>query len=86
MYVLTDPPPLPASLPLATNSANQYSADIFHTNFKADPTNSSEGRRYRREVLERGSSVDELRIMTEYLGRDVNPEGLYAELNLLEGR
>ena len=47
-----------------------YSADIFHNFFAADPMNGSEGRRYRRLLLEKGSSQDEMQALTEYLGRE----------------
>ncbi|KAH8891438.1 metallopeptidase MepB [Thozetella sp. PMI_491] len=62
--------------------ANLYSADIFDTFFKDDPESSSAGRRYRRELLEKGGSLGEMNIMRQYLGRDGRPESLYKELNL----
>jgi len=62
--------------------ANLYAADIFHTFFETDPADSTMGRRYRYEFLEKGASRDEMEILTDFLGREVQYDGLYKELNV----
>ena len=59
-----------------------FSYDIFHTKFKADPMNKEEGRRYRNMVLEKGGSMDELEMLTDYLGREPDSKAFYDELAL----
>ncbi|QIX00946.1 hypothetical protein AMS68_006463 [Peltaster fructicola] len=63
-------------------SSQVYSADMFHTVFKADPMNGKEGRRYRHTVLEKGGSLDEMSILEEFLGRKPSSEAFYKELGV----
>ena len=55
---------------------------MFYTVFKADPMNPEEGRRYRHTVLEKGGSQEEMKTLTEFLGREPNEEAFYKELCL----
>jgi len=41
-----------------------------------------EGRRYRRTVLEKGGSMDEMKFLKEFLGREPSTEAFYRELGL----
>lgn len=41
-----------------------------------------QGRRYRRTVLEKGGSQDEMEFLTEFLGREPSTEPFYRELGL----
>jgi metallopeptidase MepB len=63
-------------------SSQVYSADMFHTVFAQDPMNTKEGRRYRRMVLEKGGSQDEMMILEDFLGRKVRTDAFYRELGL----
>lgn len=55
---------------------------MFHTVFKADPMNPTEGRRYRHTVLEKGGSQDEMKTLENFLGREPKPDAFYKELGL----
>lgn len=59
-----------------------FSADMFHSFFEKDPMNGDEGRRYRRTVLEKGGSMDELKFLNDFLGREPSAEAFYRELGL----
>ncbi|PVH88364.1 metallopeptidase [Cadophora sp. DSE1049] len=59
-----------------------YSTDMFYSAFKGDLMNKHEGRRYRRLVLEKGGSQDEMEILKEFLGRDPSIEAFYKDLAL----
>ncbi|KAI2628422.1 peptidase family M3 [Xylaria nigripes] len=63
-------------------SSEVYSTDMFHSCFKKDPMNGSEGRRYRHTVLERGGSQDEMETLKQFLGRAPSTDAFYAELGL----
>jgi metallopeptidase MepB len=63
-------------------SSQVYSADMFHTVFKQDPMNPEAGRRYRRMVLEKGGSQDEVMMLESFLGRKVRTDAFYRELGL----
>jgi len=63
-------------------SSQVYSADMFHSVFKKDPMNGTEGRRYRHTVLERGGSQDEMKTLEDFLGRKPSTEAFYRELGL----
>ena len=65
------------------SSSNIYSADMFDAFFKIDPMNVEEGRRYRREVLEKGGSQPEMEILISFLGREPSPLAFYKELGLI---
>ncbi|KAF2725902.1 putative zinc metallo proteinase [Polychaeton citri CBS 116435] len=60
-----------------------YSLDMFHTVFEPDPMDREQGLRYRRTVIGKGSSEDEMKMMTDFLGRPPNAEALYKELGLI---
>ncbi|KAL1992253.1 hypothetical protein VTN49DRAFT_4285 [Thermomyces lanuginosus] len=63
-------------------SSQVYSTDMFYTIFKADPMNAAEGRRYRHTVLEKGGSQEEMKTLTEFLGREPKTDAFYEELGL----
>lgn len=63
-------------------SSEVYSADMFHSIFEKDPMNGTEGRRYRRAVLEKGGSQDEMVTLEQFLGRKPSTEPFYKELGL----
>ena len=50
-----------------------------------DPMNASEGRRYRRELLEKGGSQPEMETLMGYLGREPRPAAFYRELKIDTG-
>lgn len=56
-----------------------FSADMFHTAFKHDPMDKVQGRRYRRLILERGGSIDEMDSLVEFLGREPNSDAFQKE-------
>jgi metallopeptidase MepB len=55
---------------------------MFDSYFKADPMNAEEGRRYRRELLEKGGSRPEMETLVAYLGRQPSLTAFYKELGL----
>ncbi|KNG91709.1 putative thimet oligopeptidase [Aspergillus nomiae NRRL 13137] len=57
-----------------------YATDMFYTVFKPDPMNYREGRRYRYTVLEKGGSLDGVKILTDLLGREPQKDAFYQEL------
>ncbi|KAE8140092.1 peptidase family M3-domain-containing protein [Aspergillus pseudotamarii] len=57
-----------------------YSADMFYTVFKSDPMNCLKGRRYRYTVLEKGGSLDGMKIITNFLRRQPRTDAFYKEL------
>ncbi|KAJ9192768.1 hypothetical protein DTO164E3_8227 [Paecilomyces variotii] len=63
-------------------SSQVYSTDMFYTIFKSDPMNPKEGRRYRHMVLEKGGSQDEMKTLTDFLGREPKTDAFYKELGL----
>ncbi|KAJ5736495.1 uncharacterized protein N7483_001620 [Penicillium malachiteum] len=63
-------------------SSQVYSTDMFYTVFKDDPMNKAAGRRYRYQVLEKGGSQDEMKTLTEFLGREPQTTAFYKELGL----
>ncbi|PQE04491.1 thimet oligopeptidase protein [Rutstroemia sp. NJR-2017a BVV2] len=65
-------------------SSQVYSLDIFDTFFKSNPMDATEGRRYRRMVLENGGSIDEMKMLEDYLGRKPNSGAFYRELGCSE--
>ncbi|OAR00709.1 hypothetical protein LLEC1_00240 [Akanthomyces lecanii] len=56
-----------------------FSADMFCSAFKLDPMSRAQGRRYRRTILERGGTMDELKYLTEFLGREPIPKAFFEE-------
>jgi metallopeptidase MepB len=63
-------------------SSQVYSADMFHTMFTGDPMNAKKGRRYRRMILEKGGSQDEMKTLEDFLDREPSTEAFYRELGL----
>ncbi|KJZ77939.1 hypothetical protein HIM_02576 [Hirsutella minnesotensis 3608] len=59
-----------------------FSTDMFHSFFKKNPMDGKEGRRYRKTVLERGGSMDEMEFLKEFLGREPSSKAFYEELGL----
>jgi len=59
-----------------------YSADMYQTGFAKDPMNEEQGRRYRKMILEKGGSTDEMQMLEEFLGRKPSSDAFYKELGL----
>ncbi|RMY84184.1 hypothetical protein D0862_11488 [Hortaea werneckii] len=57
-----------------------YASDMFSSVFEKDPKDGNAGSRYRRTVLENGSSRDEMQMVVDFLGRTPNSEALLARL------
>jgi metallopeptidase MepB len=62
------------------NSAGVFAADMFQTNFATAPRDRLAWDRYRREILEPGSSRDELEMLESLLGHRPNPQRLLGGL------
>jgi metallopeptidase MepB len=65
-------------------SSQVYSADMFYSVFDKDPMNPTEGRRYRHMVLGKGGSQDEMKTLTDFLGREPSTAAFYKELGLVD--
>ena len=63
-------------------SSQVYSMDMFDSVFKKNPMDGKEGRRYRRTVLEKGGSRDEMESLVEFLGREPSSDAFYKELGI----
>jgi metallopeptidase MepB len=63
-------------------SSQVYSTDMFYSVFKKNPMDPKEGRRYRHMVLEKGGSQEEMKTLTDFLGRAPSTEAFYKELGL----
>lgn len=63
-------------------SSKVFSADMFYTAFRGDPMNTAAGRRYRHQVLEKGGGQDEMKTLTDFLGRPPNAKAFEEELRL----
>jgi len=59
-----------------------FSTDMFYAAFKKAPMNGEEGRRYRKIVLDRGGSKDEMEVLIEFLGREPNSKAFLEELGI----
>lgn len=59
-----------------------FSADMFVSQFKADPFNSDVGRRYCKLVLSRGGSVDEMELLKDFLGREPTSDAFFEDMGL----
>ena len=59
-----------------------FAVDMWHTVFAKDPMNKEAGMRYRRMVLEKGGAQDEMKALTDFLGRPPNNAALRYELGL----
>jgi len=55
---------------------------MFHSVFKKNPMDGTEGRRYRHTVLEKGGSQDEMKTLEQFLGRKPSSEAFYEELGI----
>lgn len=55
---------------------------MFHSEFVKDPMDGAVGRRYRKEILEKGGSRDEMESLKAFLGREPSSEPFYKELGL----
>ena len=55
---------------------------MFYSEFANDPMNGKVGRRYRKEILEKGGSRDEMESLKAFLGREPSKEPFYRELGL----
>jgi metallopeptidase MepB len=55
---------------------------MFYTVFKDDPMNKAAGRRYRYQVLEKGGSQEEMKSLTDFLGREPQTDAFYKDLGL----
>lgn len=66
-----------------THSSKVYAADIFEARFASDPMNADEGRRFRKAVLAKGGTQDEMEMITEYLGREPSMRAFCRELGIL---
>lgn len=55
---------------------------MFYSAFKADPLNQAKGRSYRHHILEKGASQDEMKSLTEFLGRPPNMDAFYTDLGI----
>jgi metallopeptidase MepB len=55
---------------------------MFSTAFSQDPMSREAGLRYRRGVLEKGGSVDEMALLTEFLGRKPDSRAFHEELGI----
>lgn len=59
-----------------------YSADMF-TRFKKEGLlNAQTGMEYRKWILEKGSSMEEMELLKGFLGRDPNNEAFLKEIGL----
>ncbi|RMY48035.1 hypothetical protein D0865_08320 [Hortaea werneckii] len=61
-----------------------YASDMFSTVFQNDPRSSEAGLRYRRTLLENGSSRDEMQMIVDFLGRPPDPKALLVHLGLID--
>ncbi|KAG4435015.1 hypothetical protein IFR05_009504 [Cadophora sp. M221] len=59
-----------------------FADDMFQSVFAKDSMDSKEGRRYRHAVLEKGGAQDELKTVTDFLGREPNPGAFYQDLGV----
>jgi metallopeptidase MepB len=69
--------------PLITQSSSRvYASDMFSTAFSKDPMSREAGMRYRRSILEKGGSVDEMAMLTGFLGRKPDSLAFQEELGI----
>ena len=53
---------------------------MFHAAFNQDPMSHTQGNRYRRMILEKGSREDEMDFLNAFLGRPPSTDALRTEL------
>lgn len=63
-----------------TRRSQLYSSDMFHTVFSRDPMSCTQGLLYRKMVLKKGSSEDEMEFLQAFLGRRPSIDALRTEL------
>ena len=63
-------------------SSQVYATDIFHTVFSKDPITMEAGRRYQNTVLKHGGSREPMKLLKEFLGREMSNEAFYKELGI----
>ncbi|KAG5362880.1 Saccharolysin [Yarrowia sp. B02] len=59
-----------------------FAADIYYTRFKDDPMSTKSGLDYRKAILDRGGSRDEIEGLKEVLGREPNNDAFLKELGI----
>lgn len=59
-----------------------FSADMFHTKFKADPLDKQSGAEYRKYILSVGGSIDASEMLRNFLGREPSNEAFLMDLGL----
>jgi metallopeptidase MepB len=67
---------------LTACSSLVFADDMFESAFAVDPMDPGAGMRYRKAVLEKGGSQDELKTVTDFLGRPPTNDALYKELGI----
>tara|TARA_R110002060_G_scaffold66650_1_gene75433 strand:+ start:3492 stop:3662 length:171 start_codon:yes stop_codon:yes gene_type:complete len=55
---------------------------MFQSVFAKDPMDAKEGRRYRHAVLEKGGAQDEMKTLTDFLGREPKPDAFFRDLGI----
>lgn len=71
-------------LVLTSTSTRTLAADIWTSNFRAEPMSAEAGLRYRRMILANGGSRDESDMLREFLGRSPSPEAYLRDLGVRE--
>ena len=69
-------------LMIPVSSSQVFADDMFHSAFAEDPMSGVVGRRYRRMVLEKGASQDEMTTVVDFLGRQPEMGAFYKELGI----
>lgn len=62
--------------------AKVYAEDMFHELTKIGLMNPAAGKKLRHQVLARGSSTDELKIVEQFLGREPSPKAFMTSIGL----
>lgn len=57
---------------------------MFASAFQVDPMSREQGLRYRRTVIGKGSSEDEMKMLVEFLGRAPERRAFYKGLGLFD--
>jgi len=63
-------------------SSKVFADDMFQSVFAKDPMDAKEGRRYRHAVLEKGGAQDEMKTLTDFLGREPKPDAFFRDLGI----
>lgn len=61
-----------------------FACDMWASEFMADPMSGETGRRYRRTVLEKGGSREEMSLLEDFLGRKPNNIAFLKELGIAD--